>query len=176
MTFLGLRTRTAPYRFPRACANDCCGYFPPLLPSGCARKRLLPAAFLELPARTTALSSGFPWARAKNAATSHGSDCFPRAAREKLLTIPGARFPRAAREKLLLPGAHCPRAMRKKLLTIPGARFPRAARTFLGLREKIATSWSPLSSGCARKMANSRRPLVFPSNPSSGCRHMRSDY
>ena len=43
--------------------------------------------------------------RATNAANSHGGeDCFPPAAREKLLTIPGARFPRAAREKLLIPG------------------------------------------------------------------------
>ena len=136
MTFLGLRTRTAPYRFPRACANDCCSYFPPLLPSGCARKRLLPAAFLELPARTTALSSGFPWARAKNAATSYGSDCFPRAAREKLLTITGARFPRA---------------VRKKLLTIPGARFPRAVRTFLGLRAKNCYFLEPAFLGLRAK-------------------------
>ena len=143
MTFLGQRTRTASSRFPRACAKDCCGYFPPLLSSGCARKRLLPAAFLELPARTTALSSGFPWARAKNAATSYGSDCFPRAAREKLLTITGARFPRAAREKLLtITGARFPRAAREKLL-IPGGRwyFPTTPPRAADICNRVVDSW-----------------------------------
>jgi len=113
------------------------GYFPPVSSS--------------FPLEPLRLSSGFPWARAKtNAATSHGGDCFPRASREKLLTLPGARYLASRKKLLTIPGARCPRAAREKLL-IPGgpsgfpwARaknaatcFPRTVVTaFLGLRAK----------------------------------------